>query len=1057
MTLRRLFLLIYGASGAAALIYEVTWTRLLTLEMGHGVAAASTVLAAFMGGLAIGAAVGGRYGGRLSPAGALRTYAGLEVAIALLALLLPMQLAALHPLFVTTYANGDSAVAFPLVRLVSSLLLVAIPAAAMGATFPIASRWMVPDASRAAGAAGQLYASNTVGAALGALTAGFVLLPALGLSGATWVGVAINLAVAVASWAIAARVGTAPAGAEARRAEPTRPKRDRRGAKAAPAHAGLGLPWVAATALGLSGFASLALQVVWTRLLALILGPTTYAFSVIVSTFIAGLAIGSAVAAPLAARSRHPMLGLALCLLASVALAAAAAAGVDWALLSMAAAVTAPDAAFGTVLARQVVLVGTLLVPMTVAFGAAFPFAVAVGTKDDATVVSDLGLIYAVNTVGAIVGALAAGFLLVPQLGLHNTIRLVVILMAAGTAVLLLVSPTTARTRLAGLAAAAAVLFPGVALPGWNASLLSSGAYKYASAASGLDLTTSLTAGRLLYYREGASATVAVREVAGTTSLSIDGKVDASNAGDMLTQRLLAHIPLLLHPEPTRVAILGLGSGVTLGSALRHPIEAADVLEISPEVVEASRFFEPENHQALADPRTRLIIGDGRTHLRLSRDQYDVIVSEPSNPWMAGIAALFTREFFEAARARLSPGGLLCQWAHTYDISEQDLKSIVATFLSVFPDGTLWLVGEGDVLLVGSTEPLDARLGEVGRHISRPGVRSDLLTVGVRDTFGLLSAYVAGGTTLAAYAGEAPLQTDNRAGLEFSGPRSIFGPQPTDNAEVLREIRRTSRPPAAVQRAFDEADAAAWRSRGTMMLQASAFAQAWLDLREAVELDPTDAESLQGLLRAAVLTGRVPDTLDLLQRIAADPARVQARLARSRLMASQGAVEEAAAIAFDLVQRYPGNLRTWEQLASVLSDAGDIERLQPVVVRMRQDAPDSEITRYYTAALLFMEGRAELAAREAEAVVRANPRHARAHNLLGAALATLGERDRARDAFLASLRADPHDPATYTNLGMLERQSGNVRAAAERFAEALTLDPTQEAARLALAELQPRR
>ncbi len=1045
----RLFLLIYGASGAAALIYEVTWTRLLTLQMGHGIAAASTVLAAFMGGLAIGSAAGGHVGGRLTPRGALRVYAGLEVAIALLALFLPLGLSALQPLLVSTYADGNPSVVFPVLRLASSLLLLSLPAAAMGATFPIASRWMVPDASRAAGAAGRLYAVNTVGASAGALLAGFVLLPALGLQGSTLVAVGLNLAVAAASWALAARA-TPPAPAMA-----TVAVSSSRGKRAKPPvmpSGGLGLPWIAALALGLSGFASLTLQVVWTRLLALILGPTTYAFSVIVAVFIAGLAAGSAIASPLAARSRQPVLGLVLCLLASVALAAAAATGVDWALLSMASAVSAPGAGFGSVLTRQALLVGVLIVPMTIAFGAAFPFAVAVGTRADETVVSDLGLIYAVNTLGAITGALLAGFVLVPAFGLHDTIRVVTVVVAVGAAVLLVAAGVSVRERAVGLAASALVFLPGFALPSWDASLLSSGAYKYASVVQGIDLETSLTAGRLLYYREGATATVAVREVAGTTSLSIDGKVDASNAGDMLTQRLLAHLPLLLHPEPQDVAILGLGSGVTLGAALRHPIARADVLEISPEVVDASRFFEPENHSALADARTRLIVGDGRSHLMLSRSQYDVIISEPSNPWMAGIASLFTREFFESARARLAPGGVLCQWAHTYDISDADLRSIVATFLSVFPDGTLWLIGEGDVLLIGSTEPLDARLGDVARHWQRPLVAMDLIDVGVREPFSLLSAFVASGQPLADYAAGAVIQSDNRVGLEFSGPRSIFGQQSADNADTLRRIRATATPPAAIQASLAGASGASWRSRGTMMLKASAYAQAWRDFRRALELDPDDAESLEGMMRAAVPANQIAETMTLIRSLAADPARVPARLALSRLLASQGAVDEAAGIAFDLVQRFPDNPRTWEQLASVLSDAGDVERLQPVVVRLRQDAPTSEITRYYTATLLYMQGRPDLTVPEAEAVVRDNPNHARAQNLLGAALASLGQRDRARDAFLASLRADPLDPATYANLGTLDLEAGNRHAAAQRFAEALTLDPTSESARAGLAQ-----
>ena len=193
----------------------------------------------------------------------------------------------------------------------------------------------------------------------------------------------------------------------------------------------------------------------------------------------------------------------------------------------------------------------------------------------------------------------------------------------------------------------------------------------------------------LEYYKEGASSTVSVRRLTGTTSLAIDGKIDASNAGDMLTQRLLGLLPVLApRPAPQDIAVIGLGSGVTVGSALAPgTVRRADVIEISPEVVEASRFFDRESGAPLSKPGVRLIVGDGRSHLLLTPQRYDVIISEPSNPWMAGVAALFTREFFEAARARLKPDGLLCQWAHTYDISPDDLQSIVRTFASVFPAG----------------------------------------------------------------------------------------------------------------------------------------------------------------------------------------------------------------------------------------------------------------------------------------------------------------------------------------------------------------------------------
>ena len=395
-----------------------------------------------------------------------------------------------------------------------------------------------------------------------------------------------------------------------------------------------------------------------------------------------------------------------------------------------------------------------------------------------------------------------------------------------------------------GIAAAVAVLAAAAWLPQWDRLLLSSGAYKYAISMRGPSLETALTAGELLYYREGSTGTVAVRRLAGTVSLAIDGKVDASNAGDMLTQRLLAHVPLLLHPDPKRVAVLGLGSGVTLGSALTHPISEATVLEISPEVVDASRFFETENHRALADPRTRVVVGDGRTHLMLGRGTYDVIISEPSNPWMAGIASLFTREFFEGARARLAPGGVLCQWAHTYDISSSDLKSIVATFLSVFPNGTLWLVGDADVLLVGSTEPLDGRIGGIGDAMRRPGVAADLAGVGVTGPFSLTTLFVAQGDALKAWANGAPLQTDDRAQLEFSGPRSIFGSYRDDNATALRELAASGPKPPAVSAMLTSATPADWRNRGLMFLKADAHRPAFDDLARSLTANPEDPAAL---------------------------------------------------------------------------------------------------------------------------------------------------------------------------------------------------------------------
>jgi spermidine synthase len=1044
----RWFLPVYAASGAAALIYEVAWTRLLTLYLGHGVAAASTVLAAFMGGLAIGAAVAGPRSDRLTRQAAMALYARLEIGIAVLAVLVPFALAATTPLLRGAYADGNSSLAFPLLRLLVSVVLIAVPAVAMGATFPVIARWYVPDAAAATRDAGALYAANTVGAALGALAAGFLLLPSVGLRLTTAVGVALNLTVAAVAWRLARRpdaetVLTAPADTAVRPA-----KGKRRPAGGAPAVAGgLGRVWIAALALGVSGFVSLTLQVVWSRLLAQILGPTTYAFSLVVALFITGLAVGAVIGRRLASRMRQPAAGLAICLALAILAAMAAAWTIDRGLLAMAAAVAAPDATFASVLQRQMLLAAAWLLPLAVALGGAFPFAVRTGTGADDSLGADLGLIYAVNTIGAIAGSLAAGFVLIPQFGLYDTLRVLGVAAAVAAVVLALRAGLTGGARIGAVVAGLAAAVASATLPSWNPALLSSGAYKYASSMTDDMLGISLAAGRLLYYRDGAMATVAVRDAAGTTSLAIDGKVDASNTGDMLTQRLLAHVPLMLHPAPRRAAILGLGSGVTTGAALRHPLERVDVLEISPEVVQASRFFEPENNKALADPRTRLIVGDGRTHLMLGREAYDVIVSEPSNPWMAGIASLFTREFFQAARARLAPGGVLCQWAHTYDISAEDLRAIVGTFAEVFPDGTLWLIGDGDLLLVGGTEPLGPRVAALSQvWAARPEAVGDLSQVGARDAFSLLSLLVAEGPGLRRYAAGATPLTDDYARVEFTGPRTVFSRSRVDNVAALRALA-AELPVPAVQAARAAAGPTAWRDRGWMLLEASAPRAAWTDFETAARLAPDDLRTLDGLVRAGASANRQTETVALLRELAAPPERIAAQTVLSRFLASVGAVEEAAQVAFRTAERHPSDVTALEQLASILTDVRDKDRLVPVVGRLRTVAPTADATRYYTASLYFLDGQIDQAIAEARLLVAANPRHSRGYNLLGAALATAGRREGARDAFLASLKAEPLDPATYTNLGLLELEGGNRAAGLQRLAEAIVLDPTATTAR----------
>jgi spermidine synthase len=1063
---RALFLFAYTCSGLAGLVYEVSWTRLLTLYLGHTTAAASAVVAAFLGGLAFGAAGGGRVATRTSPRQALFVYLGLETLVIVAALALPLELRAATPLLKWSYGDAAAGWLFPTVRLLLCLILIFVPASALGATFPMAVRWFAHDSRNAAQSSGALYAMNTAGAAIGALLAGFVLIPVIGLSGTTYVAIAATAVALAAVAVVAAREGSRSASVPLEPPEPVRPRgRQRKGKRstsdvspsAVPSH-----EWTVAAILGLSGFAALMHEIAWTRILSLILGPTVYAFAATLAVVILGVAIGSGLGTAIVGRTRDAagwltatMIGAALTAAWTYSLA-----GNRIPRLLAQQFAASPDL-FERFLNPGTTLAAALILPTALCLGAAFPLALSLLGKAEDSAARRFGLVYAVNTLGAVSGSLAAGFLFIPRFGLQPTLWIVSGCLLAAALLTVAQGRLTKSARAAAALASVAAVALSAAGPPWDRELMASGAYLYARyVPKDLDLETLLKAGTLLYYREGAAATVSVKRLTGTTTLAVDGKVDASNRGDMLTQNLVAHLPLLIHENPRDVAVIGLGSGVTLGAALKHPIARADVIEISPEVVEASRFFADENHRALEDHRTNLIVGDGRSHLQLTNRRYDVVISEPSNPWIAGVAALFTREFFVAARERLAPGGIICQWAHTYTISDPALRSVVATFTSVFPDATAWLVGGDDLLLIASAPDPDrpdrpalgSRLDNIGRSWSRPGVAEDLREVGAVEPFTLLSLYAAGPSELSRYSNGAPLLTDDRMTLEFSGPRDLHEAGAGNNRATLAALFDRQAAPAAVRHSWSAVGATQWRNRAAMLAQSDVHALAYEDYKQALLLDPRDVAAFDGLVKSAVLAARTAEALAWTNGLT--PHVPEALVAASKLHMANGSHAAAVDAANRASQATPVYPRAFEQLASLAADTGDVVELDIALAKLKELAPETAATHYYAAASAFMHGRFAESFREAERAIAIDPEYAATYDLIGAAYTKLGQPEKARDAFLTSLRFDAHDSTAYTNLGLLELTAGNHRVAANYFAEALGLDPHSPAARQGLTKAQ---
>ena len=978
----------------------------------------------------------------------------------LFALLLPFELRALTPLLRWAYADAAPGLLFPAVRLVSCLAMVFVPAAALGATFPMAVRWFTHGAANPARVSSALYAMNTVGAAIGSLLAGFTLIPAVGISGTTRIGMLASVARSRARRNrrvpdARRRDASSEGGRQQRRAGSPEPEPGRTRERCPPRSRSRG--WLSPFSDCQDSPRSFtrspgpeSWHSCWDR------PPTRLPRPL--AAVVAGVAIGSGAGTWLVGRVRATAhagwLALVLAAAAVTVIATSALAGGYVPRIVAHAIADAPDS-FSALLQRGMLLTALLVLPTSICLGAAFPLALSLAGDPAHSPARRFGLVYAVNTIGSVAGTLAAGFVLIPWLGLPTTLAAAAFVLVIASISTIVVADVSPSTRNGGYAACAVAVISIVVAPSWDRELLASGVYLYAPfVPKSLDLETQLKAGTLLYYRDGAPATVSVKRLTGTTTLAVDGKTDASNRSDMLTQKLVAHLPLLLHPHPRDVAIVGLGSGVTAGAALSHPIERADVVEISPEVVQASRFFDVENHAALADPRTRLIVGDGRSHVLLSRRQYDVIISEPSNPWIAGVASLFTREFFEGARARLAPGGLICQWAHTYTISERDLRAIVATFTSVFPNATAWMVNDNDLLMVGTVDSQLPPFGNIEANWSRGNAASNLAEVGATEPFDVVSLFAGGPAEMRAYAtaaGSADILDDDRMRLEFSAPRELHNASAGANDASLASIARAEDAPEFIRTRRDRATAAQWRGRADMMAKSDAYSIAYDDYVRALKIDPLDEASLKAFVRTAILTNRAQDALSWVKALTLEKTGVQAQIAVSKLLAASSLKSEAVEAAVQACDERPLVPAACEQLAALHADAGDSAQLDPVVKTLRGAAPAAASTLYYTAVSAFLRGDAQAALDAAGKAIAADATYAAAYDMAGAAHTKLGQADLAAKAFQTSLRFDPHDSTAYANLGLLALAAGDKAAARNYFAEALWLTPEDRTARDGLA------
>jgi spermidine synthase len=896
MSRKRAFFYVYLCfffSGLTSLLYETIWTRMLSLIFGHTVLAISTVLAVFMGGLALGSYLMGRWVdirerrplewlwrrlGRDGSSVPLRLYGILEGIIGFYVLLTPALTGAIEKMYVLIAARGGfSYQSLNLACFFMSFLALIIPTTCMGATLPVLSKFLIQTREEVGGKLGGIYALNTAGAVTGSALAGFVLLSVFGLKTSLLAGAVINIWIMFMVFYVE-RVLSAGEGAGEDAPGGTPVPGDEECADSLP-------PWMCGWVIfsfGIVGFSSMVYEVAWTRAICLAIGSSIYAFSIILTTFLIGIALGSAVFSLFFSRRGNSVL-----LLAWVEAAVGAASlgltfffgNLPYYFYRIFPLIQGSH--FTLVLGDFMLCLAAMIVP-TALMGFAFPLAARLYIPRFSLLGRGIGDVYSANTLGCIIGSFLAGFVLIPLLGVLGTMKAGILAnLAVALCLFMCASPALSprrRTFPAALSRAAlCLLLAGatLAIPGWDKGLMSSGPAIYAGSWGRMQREEFINriALKPVYYRDGLSSTVTVHEAISSVqdplldyptwknliSLRVNGKADASNFNaDMQTQILLGFLPTMLHPSPRRIAVIGLGSGITLDAVRQAPeVKVVDCAELEPAVVEAADYFSRENHNVLSDGRVRLFTTDGRLLLLASPERYDVIVSEPSNPWIAGITNLFSVEFYRICEERLASGGLVCQWLHLYNMEPSNIKMVLKTFYSIFPHGSLWLGGDwGDLILIGQKEdrPLDPRRLELLCGRNGPVGRS-LGNLGFLSPGSILTSYLMDADTAGKISALAPLNTDDLPLLEFSAPRSMYQSTTSSNLEGLRRFRGMPKLPEN-----DEArlitGARARLYRGIACLSAGQNGEALKEFEAALLLEPSLVEARRQVGRILMSMGK---------------------------------------------------------------------------------------------------------------------------------------------------------------------------------------------------------
>lgn len=761
-------LLLFFCSGATALIYEVVWSKYLSQLLGSTVQAQTVVLAVFMGGLAL----GNRWFGALADRTRepLAVYGRIEILIGLYAFFFNVLHQAADGLFRGLGAGRlDQPHVLLVIKACLSVGLLIGPTLLMGGTLPLLASWLQRRSSQDAGRwSARFYAVNSLGAVTGSFLAGFFLIESLGMVSSLQLTAIANVLIGLAAIAIS-RKGALPPLEKSPEEARSRPIRSSVLAS--------GCLLVAIT-----GGVSMGLEVLSARSLVLIFGASVQSFAIVLMAFILGIGLGGSIVASPRWRTIAADRATVVLLFTAALLIGILVLGITrWVEIYTYAKNGLAQSSMGYRY-YQALTAGMSLIVLGIPaglLGAVVPLWIRHAAADPAALGGGVGRLLTWNTLGAVAGTLITGFVLMPIAGLRGSFFVL-------TLCICLAGFTTAwfhhrRWAASGMAVLAVVLatLGATTGSGWR-DVLSSGMFRV----RGTDIDPKAIREhrkslKIVFYEDAPDATVSIEVGDGIksqdqTTLRINGKADATTKGDLSTQYLLGHLPMIARPESKDVFVLGFGSGITAGALLGHPIESLTIAENCEPVLRAAHFFHPLNRGVWTNQLTRVINDDARTVLKLGGKRYDVIISEPSNPWMAGVGSVFSLEFYELAASQLKEGGIMTQWFHAYEMNDGIVALVLRTFSRVFPHMEIWDTQQGDLVMVGSKQPWKSDPEVYRRVFDRSEPRKDLERIGLSTPEALWARQLASQRTAFAVPGDGAIQTDVFPVLEYQAPMAFF-------------------------------------------------------------------------------------------------------------------------------------------------------------------------------------------------------------------------------------------------------------------------------------------